>query len=88
MQTSTKYPLATRKNSSLSKPLHYEATPTFRSPESLIYSPCGPHRRPIYPPVEEQHDEHRNVEGPQRRIQNIPYFAGELAGAPTARVVR
>lgn len=53
---------------------------TFGGPKSLIDGTCGPLGGPINAPVEEQHHEHGDVEGPQGRVDDVSGVVCQLAG--------
>lgn len=62
------------------------ASLTFCRPEALIYGTRRPYRCPINAPVEEEHDEHRDVEASESAVHHISGVVGELAGPRTLHV--
>lgn len=61
---------------------------TFGGPKSLIDGTCGPLGGPVDAPVEEQHHEHRDVEGPECRVDDVSGVVCQLAGPRAGRVGR
>lgn len=61
---------------------------TFCRSKSLIYGTCCPDCRTIYSPVEEEHDEHRDVKAPKSTVDDVPGVISELASPGTFYVSR
>lgn len=56
-----------------------EGTRALGSPEALVDGTSRLHGSAVDSPVEEQHDEHRQIEGTQRRVDDVSSVVRELA---------
>lgn len=58
---------------------------TFGRFKSLIDGARSSHGRSVNAPIEEQHHQHRQIEGAERRVNNVARIVGQLAGQRTRR---